>query len=323
MNEYYQVQAPFKTELLDVGSGHKIFVEQVGNPQGQPTLVFHGGPGHAPGKSARQYFNPETTRLILFNQRGVGKSEYSDLLQDNTTQAIVSDAEKIREYLQIDKWHVIGGSWGSTLALLYAEQNPDKVVSLNLRGIFLGEAQSKDWDFVYGANQVFPEEYAKLQQVCDSLGVELTAANLTKIILEANSEKALQLAKVLAEYEHAIYKLISLPQIQEKIDSETQKANDIELLKASKIRMHFVKNDFFLKPGELLNNVDKIRNIPAVIIHGRYDMLCPFINAWRLHQVWPEATLEIVPDAGHHHADPGNGQMIKRYAAKFIAEQKP
>jgi proline iminopeptidase len=312
MKKPYPVIEPYIQEYLPVGSGHELYLEQYGNPKGQPVIFLHGGPGGNIKQGNSQYFNTKKYRVIMFEQRGCGRSKFQDLLKDNTTWDLVNDIEKIRIHLEIEKWHVFGASWGTTLALAYAEAYPDKVISLHLRGICFGSPEEDKWLFIEGANKFFPDKFQAMSELLGNIPADKRLAYLADQVMSPDRQQALKVSKILNDWEGAIMKLI--PREPEPIPPEKEQ----ELLNSKKVMMHYLVNSSFIEPDQLLKNAGKIRPIPTVIIHGRYDVVCPFINAWRLHQVLPEAAFEIVPDAGHHHSDPGNQQQIIIYTDKFL-----
>lgn len=312
MKNLYPRVEPFKVEHFPVGSGHELYLEQYGNPKGQPVIFIHGGPGGVIKQKNSQYFNTKKYRLIQFEQRGCGRSKYKDLLKDNTTWDTVKDIEKIREYLKIKKWHVFGGSWGSTLALAYGETYPENIISMHLRGIYFGSLAEDDWLFLDGANRFYPDKYIALQKILEGIPRDKQLQYLYDKVVLAEDKISYPVAKAMDDWEGAIMKLIPL-----EVDSSSP-LKEREYITPMKVMMHYVINGCFLEKNQLIKNIKKLKNIPAVIIHGRYDIVCPFINAWRLHQAWPKADFEIVQDAGHHHSDPGNQQKILEYTDKFL-----
>jgi proline iminopeptidase len=292
---------PYDTGGLKVSDLHEIYYEQAGNPNGKPVVFLHGGPGGGIVPEYRQFHDPNAYRVILFDQRGSGKSTPHASLEENTTWDLVADIEKLREHFGIEKWQVFGGSWGSTLSLAYAETHPERVTELVLRGIFLCRKKEIQWFYQEGASAIFPdvwEEYVKVipeAERGDMVGAyhrRLTSSD-EAVLLEA--------ARAWSIWEGSTSKLF--------FDEDSiEKFADAEFAKAfARIECHyFINNCFFPSDNFLLENVGKIRHIPAVIVHGRYDVVCPIMSAWDLHRAWPEAKLHITPDAGHSMMEPGN-----------------
>jgi proline iminopeptidase len=303
---------PYRTDFLKVSALHTIYYEECGNPQGKPVVFLHGGPGGGLLKSYRQYFNPKKWRIILFDQRGSGQSTPHAELKENTTWDIVADIEKLRNHLGIAKWSVFGGSWGSTLALAYAQSHPDKVTDIVLRGIFTVRHEEIQWFYQKGASYVYPDAF---EDFLKPIPIHERHDMLTAYYKRLTSEdKKIQLeaAKAWAIWEGLTSKLL-----QDK-DSVQRFGEDNFALAFSRIECHyFINKGFFEKDDQLIANVFKIRHIPAVIIQGRYDMPCPVITAWELHKAWPEAEFIIVPDAGHSMSDPGILSELLKATDKF------
>jgi proline iminopeptidase len=288
------------TGRLKVSNLHEIYFEESGNPKGQPVVFVHGGPGGGTSPKNRRYFDPDKYRIILFDQRGCGQSTPHAELKENTTWDLVADIEKLRTHLKIDKWHVFGGSWGSTLSLAYAETHPEKVKSLCLRGIFLCRPKEIQWFYQEGASKIFPDFWDKyLEVIPESERGDLVKAYYSRL---TSNDKATRIkaAKAWSVWEGSTSRLIPDQDLMHDFD-------DPEFAIAfARIECHyFTHNAFFETDNWLLDNVDKIRKIPAVIVHGRYDVVCPIENAWELHKAWPEAKLHIVPDAGHSAMEDG------------------
>lgn len=298
--------------MLQVSSIHKIYYEQSGNPNGKPVVFLHGGPGGGTDPMYRRFFDPATYRIVIFDQRGSGQSEPFACLEENTTWDLVSDIEKLREHLSIEKWVVFGGSWGSTLSLAYAETHPDRTVALVLRGIFLCRPKEIKWFYQEGADAIFPdvwEDYLNLIPV-EERGDMLTA--YYKRLTSEDEKTRLDAARAWSIWEGSTSKLIPSKSL---IDSfgEPEKA-----LPLARIECHyFMNNAFFSSDNYLIENIDKIRHIPAVIVQGRYDVVCPIMSAWELHRAWPEAKLEIVPDAGHSATEAGIIDGLVRATEEF------
>lgn len=282
---------------LQVDDLHSIYYEQSGNPNGVPVLFFHGGPGAGSSPMHRRFFDPQHYRIVIFDQRGCGKSKPHAEIRQNTTPLLIADAEALRVKLGIEKWHVFGGSWGSTLSLAYAIAHPTRVHSLTLRGIFLLTPTEIDW-FLYGINTVFPEEWQKFVSVLpeDERGDLL--GNFFKRLTHPDPAVHMPAAQSWAAYETACCLLNPDPKMTE--DSKEPSF----ALPISRIEAHYFVNNKFTPENALIENIDKIRHIPAVIIQGRYDMVCPIVAADALHRAWPEARYVIVTHAGHNAFDP-------------------
>ncbi len=300
LREFYPPIEPYQSSRLKVSQIHDLYFEQVGNPSGTPILFLHGGPGGGINADHRRYFDPQHYRIILFDQRGSGKSLPLAELTENTTDDLVNDIEKLRAYLGISKWIVFGGSWGSTLALAYAIQHPDQVAALILRGIFLCRRSELLWFYQEGASQIFPdywEEY--LKPIPPNERHDLISAYYRRLTHTDYSIR-LEAAKTWSKWEAATSRLvISAKAIDEFEDPD-------HALSFARIECHyFMNNAFFPTANYLLENVDKIRHIPGKIIQGRYDVVCPPKSAWELHRAWPEAEFQFIADAGHAAAEPG------------------
>lgn len=300
---YYPEIEPFNSFYLKTSDLHTIYVEQAGNPNGIPVVFVHGGPGGGLESTHRRYFDPAKWRVILFDQRGCGKSTPNASLQQNTTWDLVDDMERIREKLNMKHWHVFGGSWGSTLALAYAETHPERVKSLVLRGIFLVRKQEIDWFYQYGASEIYPDAWEGfLAPIPESERYNLLEAYHKRLMLEKPDP---DITKAWSIWEGRTSKL----RPDQKIVDNFAK---IEFSNAfARIECHYFYNGgFFDEDGWLLKNVDRIRHIPGIIVQGRYDMPCPVRSAWDLHRAWPESKLVIVDDAGHAASELGNTHAL-------------
>jgi proline iminopeptidase len=291
---------PFRTGRLAVSKAHELYFEESGNPKGKPVVFLHGGPGGGTEPKHRRYFDPAAYRIVLFDQRGCGRSTPFASLEDNTTWDLVADIEKLRIHLGIDSWQVFGGSWGSTLALAYAETHPERVTELVLRGIFLLRAEEIRWFYQEGASWVFPDAWEAFRDHIPEAerGDMLRAyyARLTSPDLAVQREAA----KIWSVWEGRTSCLVPNAELIART------AGDDFALAFARIEAHYFVHDGWLG-GEraLLRNVDRIRRIPGVIAQGRYDVVCPAKSAWDLHRAWPESDLRIVPDAGHAASEPG------------------
>jgi proline iminopeptidase len=300
MRELYPPVEPYETGMLPVSPVHTIYYEQCGNPAGRPVVFLHGGPGGGIVADYRRYFDPAAYRIVLFDQRGSGRSTPHAELEENTTWHLVEDIEKLREHLGVERWHVFGGSWGSTLSLAYAETHPARVMSLTLRGIFLCRPKEIRWFYQEGAGWLFPdvwEEYVKVipeEERGDFVGAYY------KRLTSDDPGVRLEAARAWSVWEGSTSKLIFDYAMIEKF-AEPEFA-----LAFARIECHyFMNNAFFPTDDYLIENVGKIRHIPAVIVQGRYDVVCPMMSAWELHRAWPEADFQVIPDAGHSATEPG------------------
>jgi proline iminopeptidase len=296
----YDPIEPYDTGRLKVSPVHELYYEQCGNPKGQPVVFLHGGPGAGLVPEYRQFFDPQAYRVVLFDQRGSGQSTPHASLEQNTTWDLVADIEKLREHLGIDTWQVFGGSWGSTLALAYAQKHAERVRALVLRGIFLCRPDEIRWFYQGGANAIFPdcwEEYVRA--IPEAERGDLLNAYYRRLTSDDEATR-LEAAKAWSTWEANLLKLVP---DQELIDHFT---DPHVALAVARIECHyFVNNSFFETDNYLVENVGRVRHIPGVIVQGRYDIVCPMMSAWDLHRAWPEAELKIIPDAGHSVTEPG------------------
>ena len=288
---------PYNSGMLRVSDLHTLYYEEVGNPQGIPVIFLHGGPGVGAQAIFRRFFDPQRFRVINFSQRGAGKSTPSGELRENDTWNLVGDIEQIRHSLGIERWFVFGGSWGSTLALTYAQTHPDRVRGLVLRGIYLGTQTEYNWMYTEGASHIFPEYWQRfIEFIPPAERVDLPAAYYRRLT-STQADVQLSAANHWYDWEDSIIRL--LPR-------ETTRMTDEDLLSFARIECHFIVNKlFFSEDDYLINNIQKIRHIPSWIAQGRYDICCPMSTALRLSQQMPNAYLDIVPDAGHAIAEPG------------------
>jgi proline iminopeptidase len=291
---------PFDTGYLAVGDGHEMYYEQAGNPRGKPALFVHGGPGGGGDVNSRRFFDPERYRIVVFDQRGSGRSRPHASLEANTTWHLVADMERLRQHLAIDRWLVFGGSWGSTLALAYAETHPKAVSELVLRGIFLLRELELEWFYQFGAGLLFPEQWQKyLAPIPPAERHDLLGA-FHRRLLSDDAAVRLEAARAWSIWEGATSSLLPNPKREDQFGSPEF------ALALARIEAHyFVNRGFFSHENQLLDGVERIRGIPGVIVHGRYDVVCPIDTAFELHRRWPEADFRIVQDAGHSAYEPG------------------
>jgi proline iminopeptidase len=294
MRSQYPEIEPYDTGLLAVDGRHRLFYEQCGNPQGKPVVMLHGGPGAGCGARMRRFHDPSRYRIILFDQRGAGRSTPHADLADNTTWDLVADIEKLREHLRIERWQVFGGSWGSTLALAYAQAHPQRVTELLLRGIFMLRRWELEWFYQGGCHRLFPDAWEKyLAPIPVVEHADLISAYHRRL---TSPDEATRLAAARA---WSVWEASTsfLRQDPDFIDSHE---DPHFALAFARIECHyFVNGGFFEVEDQLLRDAHKLRGIPGVIVHGRYDVVCPVQNAWELHKAWPDAKLMISPTSGH------------------------
>ncbi len=283
---------------IDVGHGHTLYVEESGDPEGIPVLFVHGGPGAGVSSDDRRYFDPQQYRIILFDQRGCGQSLPHGSLEQNTTKDLISDMEIIRRQLKVDRWLLFGGSWGSTLSLLYALEHPDKVMGMILRGIFLLRQKDLDWFYGGGASHVFPDAWQAFEgHIHRSKRDNLIDAYYELLTGEDELAK-MNAAKHWSEWEATCATLNPSKAVQSRF------TNPRTALSLSRIETHYFKHHGFIEENFILKNAHKLEDIPGIIIHGRYDMVCPLDNAHALHQEWKRTELHIIRDAGHASCEP-------------------
>jgi len=301
---------PYNAGMLDLDGRHRMYFEESGNPKGAPVLFLHGGPGAGAAAAHRRFFDPAHYRIVIFDQRGAGRSTPLGEITDNTTPLLVADIEKLREHLGIKSWVVFGGSWGSTLALAYGEFNPERCTGLILRGIFLCRKSEIDW-FLYELRNLFPEAWRAFSDPIPATERDdLLSAYYSRL---TNPDPAVHMpaARTWGTYEGSCSTLMPSP------ETVAYFAGDVVSLGLARIEAHYFKHDIFLPENYLLANVDRIRNIPGVIVQGRYDAVCPIVSADDLHRAWPEAEYHIIPDAGHSAWEPGICAALVRACEKF------
>ncbi|XP_074275838.1 proline iminopeptidase isoform X1 [Silene latifolia] len=291
---------PYSSGTLKVSDIHTLYWEQSGNPDGHPVVFLHGGPGGGTAPSNRRFFDPEFYRIVLFDQRGAGKSTPHACLEENTTWDLIADIEKLREHLEIPEWQVFGGSWGSTLALAYSQSHPEKVTGLVLRGIFLLRKKEIDWFYEGGAAAIFPDAWEPFRDQIpeNERGSFIDAYH--KRLNSDNLETQLAAAKAWTTWEMMTAHMMP--------NEENIKRGDDDKFSLAFARVenhYFVNKGFFPSDSYLLENIEKIRHIKCTIVQGRYDVICPMMSAWDLHKAWPEAELKVVPNAGHSANEPG------------------
>ena len=296
--QLYPEVEPYESGMLDLGGGHEMYWEMCGNPAGAPALFLHGGPGAGSTRVHRRFFDPQHYRIVIFDQRGSGRSKPLGALEDNTTPHLIADIESLRQCLDINRWLVFGGSWGSTLALAYGIAHPERCNGFVLRGIFLCRKVEIDW-FLYGMRTVFPEAWAKFAEYLpeDERGDLLT--NYHRRLTDPDPSAHMPAARAWSTYEGACSTMMPSPETIAAFNE------DQVALGLARIEAHYFKHDIFLPEDHLMANVRALRHIPCTIVQGRYDMVCPIVTADELAHAWPEANYIIVPDAGHSAMEPG------------------
>jgi proline iminopeptidase len=291
---------PFDSGTLSVSPLHTLYYEQSGNPNGKPVVFLHGGPGGGTNPKCRRFFDPAIYRIVLFDQRGCGKSTPHAELTDNTTWDLVADIERMRTHLSIDRWQVFGGSWGSTLALAYAQTHPDKVTELVLRGIFLLRRSELEWFYQQGCNALYADAWETYRDAIPEVERADMMSAYYRRLTSPDAATRIAAARAWSVWEGATSFLW-----QDRTHIASSGENEFALAFA-RIECHYFVNGGFLEhDNQLLRNVERIRDIPAIIVQGRYDVVCPMRSAWDLHRAWPEADLKIVQDAGHSAFEPG------------------
>lgn len=309
---FYPDIEPYRADYLAVSATHKLYFEECGNPQGKPVVFLHGGPGGGISPKHRTFFNPQKYRIILFDQRGCGHSIPHASLIDNTTWHLVADMEQLRSFLGIDKWQVFGGSWGSTLALAYAEQYPHRVTELILRGIFTFTQRECDWFYKDGTSRLFPEAWDEfIQLIPEPERDDLVAAYYKRL---CSPEKSIQFAAARAwsRWESQVAMLIPSPDL-------VQHCEDLAFALAfARIECHyFINHGFLHHDSQLIDQLESIRHLPTVIVHGRYDAICPLENAWNVYRKLKNAQFIVVPDAGHSAFEAGIATALVEATDRF------
>ncbi|MAF31777.1 MAG: prolyl aminopeptidase [Magnetococcales bacterium] len=316
---------PFNSGFLQVSPIHKIYYEESGNPSGLPVVMVHGGPGDCSSPKHRRRFDPEKCRIILFDQRGAGQSLPSACLEENTTDHLVADMEKLRQHLAVDRWLVVGSSWGSTLSLVYAQAHPAAVLGMVLNGIFLGYRVNTDWIHgPSGAARIFPEHYDDYINWLPEDERSDPFDAYTKRIHGADKELAMEAAQRMLTYEGQIMAMEATTISKNEERAEAEAMMDAAEKQAAQagfaqfayshclLETHYAQADFFLKERQILDAVDVLKNIPITLIHGRYDLICPIKNAYKLNFFMPHSRLVVVSNAGH-----GTGEMLAEVMAEI------
>ncbi len=299
MRSLYPAITPYHQFKLAVTPPHELYVEECGTPDGIPVLFLHGGPGAGCEEYHRRFFNPEVYRIVLFDQRGAGKSTPHAELQHNTTWDLVADIEAIRQHLKIDRWLVFGGSWGATLALAYAQTHTQRVQGLILRGIFLCRPREIEWFYQEGASRIFPDYWEQFINVIPATERQNMVAAYYRRLTSSDELIRMQAAKAWSVWEG---RTATLRGNKHVVDHFVHPHTALSL---ARIECHYFMHDSFMQENQLLRDANKLHEIPGVIVQGRYDVVCPLESAWALSKAWPQADLQIVADAGHSAAEPG------------------
>jgi proline iminopeptidase len=308
--ELYPEIEPYRSGMLELDSVHRMYWEECGNPRGQPVVFLHGGPGAGSAPAHRRFFDPGHYRIVIFDQRGAGRSPPLGELERNTTPLLVNDMERLRRHLGVERWLVFGGSWGSTLAIAYAIEHAERCAGLVLRGIFLCRKSEIDW-FLYGVRNLFPEAWSAFAEVIPAAERSDLLSAYYKRLTHPDPAVHLPAAKAWSIYEGSCSTLLANP------ETVAYFASDVVALGLARIEAHYFTNGIFLPPNALLDTIGRIRNVPAVIVQGRYDAVCPIVTADDLHRAWPEAEYVIVPDAGHSAWEPGICAELVKATERF------
>lgn len=311
--ELYPETEPHRTGWLPLDERHTMYWEESGNPGGTPVLFLHGGPGAGASAAHRRFFDPGHYRIVIFDQRGAGRSTPLGSVEDNTTPHLIEDIEKLRTALGIDRWVVFGGSWGSTLALAYGEAHPERCLGFILRGIFLCRSQEIDW-FLYGMRSVFPEVWDRFAGFIPAGERHDLLAAYRRRLQDPDPAVHMPAARHWSLYEGACSTLLPSE------DALRHFGDDVVALGLARIEAHYFAHGIFLPPDSLLANVHRIRHRPCVIVQGRYDMVCPAVTAFDLKAAWPEAEFRLVPDAGHSAWEPGIRACLMSATEQFKRE---
>lgn len=297
--QMYPAIEPYETGTLDVGDGHVLYWERVGTPGGKPAVFLHGGPGGGCNAGQRRLFNPDAYDVVLFDQRGCGRSTPHADLENNTTWHLVADIERLRERFGLERWLVCGGSWGSTLAMAYAETHPERVTELVLRGIYTVTQAELDWYYQFGASELFPEKFAAYQAPIPEAERGNMMQAYRKRLTGSDPEERQRCAVAWSRWEA---ETITLLPCAETASTFTE---DRFALAFARIENHYFTHLAWLEPGQLIRDAHRLKEIPGLIVHGRYDMPCPARNAFALHAAWPKAEFRLIEDAGHAYTEPG------------------
>ena len=308
--ELYPDIEPYDSGMLELDPLHRMYWEACGNPRGPAVVFLHGGPGAGSAPAHRRFFDPAHYRIVIFDQRGAGRSRPLGELRDNTTPLLVSDMERLRRHLDIERWLIFGGSWGSTLALAYAIGHPERCVGLILRGIFLCRKSEIDW-FLYGVRNLFPEVWARFVEVIPAREREDLLTAYYRRLTDPDPAVHMPAARAWSVYEGSCSTLLPSP------ETVAYFASDVVALGLARIEAHYFIHGIFMPENALLENMERVRKVPGVIVQGRYDAVCPIVTADDVHRVWPEAEYIVVPDAGHSAWEPGICAELVRATERF------
>lgn len=302
----YPLSEPYREHMLDVGDGHQVYVAEYGNPEGLPVVVFHGGPGSASKPKHAQVFHPEKYRIILFDQRGCGQSLPAGELKENTTQKLLHDAELVRTHLNISAWHVFGGSWGSTLALLYAQNYRSSVLSLVVYGVFLADEFASRWMNGEGQNFIYPEAYEDFKKAVLVDGQTDTRTAVIEALLEGDAKRQAEVSNAFSVW-HLCGMNMEVSDFDPSLMSEEEVAAGVVM---NRIFAHFDKNSFFIDEGQILRDMPKLKGLPGYVLQGRFDMCCPPKAAFDVHKAWDGSALVMVQEASHSTSAPHLSQAL-------------
>lgn len=301
---------PYATGFLPLDDLHTMYWEESGNPDGMPVIFLHGGPGAGSSAAHRRFFDPDHYRIVIFDQRGAGRSKPLGVVDNNTTPHLTADIETLRRHLDIEKWLVFGGSWGSTLALAYGENYPERCLGFILRGIFLCRQSEIDW-FLYGLKTLFPEAWRTFVAPLSLPEQQDILAAYHRRLMDPDPAVHMPAARTWSTYEGSCSTLLPNPETVGYFSGDTV------ALGLARMEAHYFSHGIFLPPDSLLDNIDRIRSIPCIIVQGRYDAVCPIVSADDLHHAWPEARYVIVNEAGHSAWEPGICAELVQAAEKF------
>lgn len=311
LRTFYPEIEPYDSGMLDVGDGHQVYWERVGTPGAKPAVFLHGGPGGGCNAGHRRVFDPAKYDVLLFDQRGCGRSTPHACLDANTTWHLVADIERLRAMIGVEKWLVFGGSWGSTLALAYAQSHPERVSELVLRGIYTLTQAELDWYYQYGVSEMHPEKFERFQAPIPAQERDDMMAAYHKRLTGENEAEKLACAKAWSQWEGGTVTLLPDPELVDDF------GGDQFALAFARIENHFFTHKGWLEDGQLQRDAYKLAGIPGVIVHGRFDMPCPLKYAWNLAKAWPDGELKIVEAAGHAMDEPGILDQLIRATDRF------
>lgn len=314
LRTFYRPIEPYETSSLDVGGGHTIHYERVGKPGGKPAVFLHGGPGGGISPAHRRLFDPERYDVLLFDQRGCGRSEPHASLEENTTWHLVADIERLREHIGVEKWLVLGGSWGSTLGLAYAETHTDRVSELILRGVYTVTKAEIDWYYQFGVSEIFPDKWELFQAPIPKEERHDMVAAYRRRLIGDDPVVQLEAAKAWTIWEGETITLLPDPELSAPF------RDGHYALAFARLENHYFSHGVWLEEGQLLANAGRLKGIPGVIVHGRYDMPCPVRYAYGLHKAWPDAEFHLIEGAGHAFTEPGILDRLIRATDQFASD---